>query len=210
MVIGTPRKLLTTALFLFANSAWAGASFYADAGASGVEIHTPAPFWGFGVPSASLGYGLNYGIWTTFSTNEPVINLQFGIQDRYESATGNGASYGYMAAYPELRLQISRLYFTAGYTPFVMKSLDYNGTSTGLSRVSDATAYLGEAGILFPITPKVSFGLSASVEYVHENSVASPNPIAAGNAFLRFYFGFGDGSHGSSEFHGWRYPFGRN
>jgi hypothetical protein len=159
MVIGTPRKLLTTALFLFANSAWAGASFYADAGASGVEIHTPAPFWGFGVPSASLGYGLNYGIWTTFSTNEPVINLQFGIQDRYESATGNGASYGYMAAYPELRLQISRLYFTAGYTPFVMKSLDYNGTSTGLSRVSDATAYLGEAGILFPITPKVSFGL---------------------------------------------------
>jgi hypothetical protein len=115
-----------------------------------------------------------------------------------------------MAVYPVLRLQISRLYFSLGATPFVMRSLDYNGVSSGLSRITDATSYLGEVGVLFPITPKVSFGLSATAEYVHENSVSSPNPIGSANAFLRFYFGFGDGSHNSSEFYGWRYPFGRN
>ena len=197
-------------LFATGPTAWAGPAFYADAGASAVQIHTPSPFWGNGVPSASLGYGLSYGLWTTFSQSEPAINIQFGVQSRYSSASGTGASYGFMAAYPEIRLQLSRLYFSFGATPFVMKSLDYNGTSSSLSRISDATSYLGEAGILFPITPKVSFGLSAAAEYVHENSVSSPNPIASANAFLRFYFGFGDGSHNSSEFHGWRYPFGRD
>jgi hypothetical protein len=206
MVIGAFRKTLVALIFFCTSAAWAGPSFYADAGASAVQIHTPSPFWGAGSPSAGLGYGANYGIWTTFTSGEPVLNIQFGIQDRYSSASGNGASYGFMAAYPELRLQLSRLYFTFGASPFVMKS----GSGTSLSRVTDATSYLGEVGVLFPITPKVSFGLSAAAEYVHENSVSSPNPIASGNAFLRFYFGFGDGSHNSSEFHGWRYPFGRN
>jgi hypothetical protein len=205
MVNGPLRKVLIIFIFLLSTTAWAGPSFYADAGVAGTQIHTPSPFWGDGVPSASIGYGVNYGIWTTFTSNEPVINLQFGIQDRYSSASGNGATYGFMAAYPEIRLQLSRLYFSFGATPFVMKSLDYNGTSAGLQRVSGASSYLGEVGILFP---KVSFGLSASAEYVHENSFSSPSPIASANAFLRFYFGFGDGSHNSSEFHGWRYPFG--
>jgi hypothetical protein len=198
------------ALTALSTTAFAGPAFYADAGGSVVEIHTPSPFWGSGVPTPGIGYGLNYGIWTTFSKSEPAINLQFGIQDRYEAASGSGATYGFMAAYPELRLQLSRLYFSVGATPFIWQSLDYSGANSSLGRVQGATSYLGEAGLLFPVTPKFSFGASASVEYVHTSSVSSPNPIASANAFMRFYFGFGDGSHNSSEFKGWRYPFGMN
>jgi hypothetical protein len=195
---------------LLAQTSYAGPSFYADAGGSIVQIHSPSPFWANGAPNASIGYGLNYGIWTTFSNNDPALNLQFGVVNRYSSASGNGATYGFMAAYPVLRLQISRIFISAGATPLVWQSLDYNGVSYGIQRAVGAMSYLGEAGILFPITPKFSFGASATAEYVKQNSVSSPSPIGSANLLMRFYFDFDNGSHQSSEFRGWRYPFGQN
>lgn len=193
--------------------AHAGAAFYVDAGGAVSEIRQPEPFYGSGAQSPGVGYGLDFGMFTTFTERSPAINLQFGVLDRYSSGTASATSSSYqlMAAYPVLRLQITRLFFSGGYTPYVWRGETLNGSSSSLSLVTGARAAYGEAGLLAPITPKFSFGFSASSEWITDNHSSSPGPVLAGNIYLRFHFGIGTGEeHESSEFKGWRYPFGRD
>jgi len=208
------RFFIITTFFLVPAIAHAGAAFYVDAGGSVVHMHNPDPFYGTGIPSAGIGYGLNLGIFTTFTEKSPLVNLQFGIEDRFSTGgdSSQQASYQFMAVYPVLRLQLSRLFLSAGYSPIVWRGETLNGSSSALTEVSGASSYLAEAGTLFPITPKFSFGASLSGEWVHADPSWSPRPIMAGNFFMRFYFGFGSGggSSNSTEFRGWRYPFGRD
>jgi hypothetical protein len=205
---------LSGVLFLIPGFAHAGPAFYADAGGSLVKIRSEDPFWGSNDPSAGFGYGLNFGIFTTFTNSNPTVELQFGLLDRYSSASASNpqTTYQLMSVYPVLRLQLSRLYFSAGGTPFVMRGLSSSAGNYGLTRVNNAISYLGEVGILYPVTPKFSFGTSLSAEYVHVDESWSPKPLASANFFMRFYFGFGEGggSRNSTEFRGWRYPFGRD
>jgi hypothetical protein len=206
LLIGAPFLAMPTI-------AQAGAAFYVDTGGSITHINEPEPFYGSGASSAAFGYGLNAGIFTTFTERSPSINLQFGLEDRYTSsaAANPGDSMQFMAAYPVLRLQMSRLFFSVGATPLVWKGETLNGVSTSLTTVSGTISYLGEAGLLMPITPKFSFGASGSGEWVDSSSTLSPKPIISGNFFMRFNFGIGSGEfHDSSEFRGWRYPFGRD
>jgi hypothetical protein len=208
LILGAPFLASLTPIV-----AQAGAAFYVDAGGAVTHIHSPDPFYGTGIPSSGTGYGLNLGIFTTFTERSPAINLQFGLEDRYTSTSNSaaGASYQFMAAYPVLRLQVTRLFLSAGVTPLVWRGETLNGVTTSLSQVSSALSYLGEAGLLLPVTPKFSFGISGSGEWVSVGSSSSPRPIMSGNFFMRFYFDFGSGEyHNSSEFHGWRYPFGRD
>jgi hypothetical protein len=193
--------------------AHAGAAFYVDAGGSITHIKAPEPFYGTGVSSVEFGYGLNFGIFTTFTERSPALNLQFGLEDRYTSSAAGapGDSMQFMAVYPVLRLQLSRLFLSVGATPLVYRGDTINGVSTSLTSVSGAISYLGEAGLLMPVTPKFSFGASGSGEWVDSGSTLSPKPILAANFFMRFYFDFGSGeTMNSSEFKGWRYPFGRD
>jgi hypothetical protein len=205
--------ILLLGIFFGDQNAFAGANFYNDAGMAAIQMHNESPLYGSGVPASHLGYGVNFGVWSVLTNPDRPMGIQFGLVGRYTSTSSSSpqATYGFMAAYPAFRLQLSRLYFSAGATPFVWKSLTYNGTSSSFSRSVGGIAYLGEAGLLFPVTPRFSFGTSVSVESVHTSAGSGPSPIGSANFFMRFYYGFGSETQTkSNEFHGWRYPFGRD
>jgi hypothetical protein len=200
----------------FANPAFAGPAFFVDAGGGYVQMQNTGQFYNNSTLGPNSGYGLNIGLWTTFTNGNPPLEFQFGVQDRYETVQASGLSYGLNLVYPVVRLQMSRIYFAFGYTPFVMSSEGGSSAENQtLNNTTGSTAMFGETGVLFPVTPKFSFGTSLSYERVTSGGVASPSPIYTGNFFMRFYFGFGEGgstggsSRTSNEFHGWRYPFGR-
>lgn len=207
--------LLISALFFctffcsVAPRAYAGAAFYVDAGGSYVQMKNAASFFN-GTTDSGTGYGMNIGLWTTFTNGDAPLEFQLGVDDRYSSVS----PYSLNAVYPVVRLQASRIFFSFGYSPYVMGSTSgsssASSSSSSLQHVSGASALMGEAGLLLPVTPLFSFGLSGTYEQVSEGGVKSPSPVISGNVFMRFYFGFGDGSsRKSNEFHGWRYPFGK-
>jgi hypothetical protein len=194
-----------------AKDSFAGAAFYVDAGGGYVQMKNTSQFYNNSSLGTNSGYGLNLGLWTTFTSGDPPIEFQFGLQDRYESVSASGDSYGLNLMYPTARLQLSRLFFSFGYTPFVMSSVGGSSAQNQtLSHVSGADAILGEVGTLLPVTPKFSFGVAFDYEKITSGGVSSPSPIYSGNFFMRFYFDFGGGgSRTSNEYHGWRYPFGK-
>jgi hypothetical protein len=198
-----------------ASVAQAGPAFYVDFSGSDVFLYSPGAFFNNAVANSEAGaYGLGLGLWTTFTNGDPPVEFQLGLQDRYISGSdSNGDSFGINAAYAVARLQLSRIYLGFGYSPYVMRSTGgSSATSQSLSVVSGASSMMGQLGFLMPITPKFSFGLEASYQTVSVGGVSSPSPIYAGSAFMRFYFGFGQGggSRSSNEFRGWRYPFGKD
>ncbi len=201
-------------LFGMTASAWAGPTFYVDAGAGYVNLQKPSPFFNGSLVSGSAsGYGLGIGLWTTFTSNTPALNFQLGLQDRYTGgADSAGTSFGLNIPYLVARLQASLLYLGFGYSPYVSRSV--NGT-TSFGPVTGASSMMGQAGVLLPVTPKFSFGIEGSYQTVNSGYGASPSPIIAVTGFMRFYFGFGaggagGGGHTSGEFRGWRYPFGKD
>lgn len=206
------RALVILTTSLFAVPAFAGAAFYVDAGGAYVQMKDASQFY-HGSQNSGTGYGLNLGLWTTFTNGDAPLEVQFGVDDRYEAVSSSGQSYGLNIPYPVLRLQASRIYLSFGYSPYVMSSIGGNSASSQtLQHVPGARAMMGEIGTLLPVTPRFSFGLAGTYETVSDGGIKSPNPIISGNFFMRFYFGFGDGSttRKSNEFRGWRYPFGRD
>jgi hypothetical protein len=209
-----PFSAAVVTVFLFASSSYAGPLFYVDAGAGYTKMESPSPFFSGTSSGTPSGYNVGLGLWSTLTTGSPIVNLQFGVLDRYENTqiTGTGMTEGLNLPYGAARVQISRLFFTFGYCPYVWSSS--GGTSTTgsvLSHAVGASSMLGEAGLLLPVTPLFSFGLSGSYESVSQNGIKSPSPIISGNVFMRFYFGFfgGSATRSSNEFVGWRYPFGK-
>lgn len=206
------RTLALAALpaFFAVSGCWAGPLFYVDAGGGYVQMRNSASFFNQSGSGTGSGYGLGLGFFSTLTTRDPVMNFQLGIQDRYETTSNAGATDGLNLPYAAVRLQLSRIFFTFGYCPYVWQSIGgASAQSATLSHVSAAYSLLGEAGFLLPVTPRFSFYLSGAYESVSAGGVKSPNPILSGAAGMRFYFGFGAGDSGSNEFHGWRYPFGR-
>lgn len=200
--------IVFSALVLLPLPALAGPAFYVDAGGSYVQMKGANTFFN----SNSLGqtaYGMDLGIWTTFTHRETAMDFQFGIYDRQQSILNSGTSSSLNLILPAVRLQASRVFLTFAYSPYVFGPS--NSSPTGLGRALQSTALLGEMGMLFPITPKFSFGASGSYETIKRNGISGPDPALAGNFFMRFNFGFGseEASRPSSEFKGWRYPFGR-
>ncbi|MFY0022180.1 hypothetical protein ABTQ05_19840, partial [Acinetobacter baumannii] len=85
----------------------------------------------------------------------------------------------------------------------------------GFSRSPSDLSYFVELGMLFPLTPKFSFGAAASLAYVKSAFGLGPAPIIDLTASMHFHFGSAGGSNSgsgeeghSNEFQGWRYPFG--
>jgi hypothetical protein len=172
-----------------------------------------SPFFGSSTDgSTGYGFALNNGIFINWGGDTRAIAFQLGLQHRLNSAADSKATYSVQAAYPVMRLQFSRIYFGAGYTPFVWKRSNAQGGLENFSSTSSTSALLAEAGLLMPVTPKFSMGLQAGAQFISGGGAQSPSPIWDATASMRFYFGFfgsgGGSSHSSGEFKGWRYPFG--
>ena len=205
---------LALALLLLAPSAFAGPAFFVDAGGSYVQMKSDNAFFGNQISSSNHGYGLNLGLWTTFTNGNPPLEIQLGVEDRYANIVSSQDYYGLNVVYPVLRLQASRIFLSGGYSPYVFRSIGGSTSSNQtLSLVKGGSSLLGEVGTLLPITPRFSFGISGVYESVSVGGVKSPSPVISANLFMRFYFGFGSGGLGgrkSNEFRGWRYPFGKD
>lgn len=162
--------------------------------------------------TSSLGYDLDLGIFFRPASGDPLIEFQFGILDKFQSVSSEGSSYVLHVPYPVVRVQFSLLYFGVGYTPFVFYEQD------ALSVISPRRAIggrgmFGEVGFLWSITPNFSLAASSSLQFLKRGTTDGFSPAPAMDLLLamRFYWGFssGHGSKNSSEFKGWRYPFGR-
>jgi hypothetical protein len=185
-------------------------SIYAEGSGAVSQFHNNATFFGPGSDNPSgLGYGINLGGFVSFSGGDAATDFQLGFQEKMSLGSSSSVSYSILTLYPAVRVQVSRVYIAGGVSPFV-----YRGTSlSDFKPVSSALAYYGEAGFLFPVTPRFSFGLGATAEWVSVNGAPSPSPVLQGLALMRIYWGVGQtGGSGSgptsNEFHGWRYPFG--
>jgi hypothetical protein len=198
------------------SSALAG-SFYFDLGGGVSKMQSIGSFYGPQTDSStSLGYNVNSALFINFSNGGP-IELQLGLVQELVSGTGSttGNSYSLLTLYPALRIQITRLYFTGGYTPFIWQNNAAAGTTasaTSFGRAAGATGILGEAGILWPITPEFSLGAAGNLQFIKSDAGSGPNPAMAAAVLMRFHFGYydkgsGDGTN-SNEWKGFRYPFG--
>jgi hypothetical protein len=180
------------------STAWAGPAFYVDASGGLVR------------ENSNDGFGVNLGMWTSFTHNEGPMQFQLGVQDRYSSFSSSGSDLSTLnIPYVVARLQASIIYLGFGYSPYVMGENNSSGSSTSLSHVSGASSVMGQVGFLAPVTPKFSFGAEGSYQTLNGGALSGSSATYGISALMRFYFDFANGNSGSSnEFHGWRYPFG--
>ena len=196
-------------IFLGSSMAHAG-SFYVETAGGVAKFQQASPFYGASAPnSTGIGYDTDIALMANLGSGGP-IEFHVGLQNRLSSASAGSQNYLFEALYPEVRVQFSRIYLSFGATPLVWMR---NQTTPGLDQIASASgalSMLGEAGMLWPITPEFSLGLAAGAQAVKSSGTLSPKPILDGTVLMRFYFGFfKSGSEASSdEFKGWRYPFG--
>ncbi|MCM2276595.1 MAG: hypothetical protein NDJ89_00785 [Oligoflexia bacterium] len=212
--MGTRSALLLLLSLLFAPSAQA-VTFYVESG-MGTSFFRGGEAFFAPEGSSRTGYGLafNLGFFMVLSDGSAPVELHFGLQPRYSTASQT-SSYTLLAAYPVARLQISRLYVAGGMTPFVWRRMGASAGFDAISAVSSALATYGEVGILWPVTPDFSLGLAGTAQYVSSGGTRSPSPAVDLAMTMRFYLNWGKrggdsggASSGSNEFQGWRYPFG--
>lgn len=215
--ISFPKILISLLAALGWGSIAHAGSFYCDIGGGVAKMQSIGPFYGPPADtSTSLGYNVNSALFINFADGGP-IELQLGLVQELVSGTGSttGNSYSLLTLYPALRIQITRLYFTGGYTPFIWQNNAAAGTTasaTSFGRAAGATGILGEAGILWPITPEFSLGAAGNLQFIKSDAGSGPNPAMAAAVLMRFHFGYydkgsGDGTN-SNEWKGFRYPFG--
>ncbi len=160
----------------------------------------------------NFGPAFDLGLYFVLSTvgieGGPPIEISAGLENRASlSSDANGDSLGFVAPYPEIRIQLSKAFGGIGVTPIELSQ------QQGAYHFKHALAYMGEVGLLWAVTPKFSLGAVGSAQVVSSAGTLSPAPILEAVALLRFYFGTagngGGSENGSVEFHGWRYPFGQ-
>ncbi len=213
MKLFLPLLLLAAALPL--RGAQAG-GFYWEAGGGIAQLRGSDAFLPLATPAAgSLNIALNLGIFRTFPISDLASEFHLGVDLRYDSGTGSGGANDFTVMTPYLvaRLQLSIFYVEGGYGPFVWRRIEPSAGFGELDHVPSAFAYLAEAGVLWPITPKFSLGAALDLQWINQSGMNSPSPIIEAVGLMRFYFGFSSsqssqGRQNSSEWKGWRYPFG--
>ncbi|MGK5088974.1 hypothetical protein WDW86_15560 [Bdellovibrionota bacterium FG-2] len=161
-----------------------------------------------GAPTKTgLGAGASFSIFHTLS-NGALLEGQVGLVGRFVSASGPDSPYTLFAPYPTFRVQFTRMYVGVGFSPFV-----FSGTSLlSLSSSSGGLGFMGEGGILWPITPKFSLGFCAGAQFISFSGGMSPAPAIDAGVLMRFYLSaskdHGRHSNANENFHGWRYPMG--
>src|SRR5260221_595281 len=115
------------------------------------------------------------------------------------------------APYLAGRLQLSCFYFGGGVAPFVYRSPTMSGTGgfMGFEHANNTLAYFGEVGILWAVTPMFTLGAAVNETFVNVSGMPPAAQALDITLALRFYLSVDNRSTGgSSEFKGWRYPFG--
>ncbi len=194
-----------------AQSSIAGA-FYTDVQGGISQFRSPEAFFGIedGAGVSDLGLAFNIGLFKSFS-NSPKMDFQLGLQYRFDSVTQGAYNMATHAPYLLARIQVMALYVSGGISPLMYKRFSgAPGLIDGLTPATGALGLMGEAGLLWSVTPRFSLGAAAAAQWVTVNGSASPAPIINILGSMRFYYGFSNesGSGGRRtplEYEGWRY-----
>ncbi len=192
------------------------AAFYVESGGGVTQFWSGESFFSNSEigSTSNLGGNANLGVYYGFADGKAPIDLQVGLHFRLATTSSDLTSFSTHATYANVRLQITRLFITAGITPFVWKR---SATTAGIDdflRQGDTLSFFGEAGLLWPITRDFSLGASLAGQWIQSDAGLSPRPILDAVFIMRFYFGHSGGGAGSgggstsNEWNGWRYPFG--
>lgn len=192
--------------------------FYFEMGAGVAQIRGAATFFGDDAPSPlSLGTSLNAAVGVNLAPADSPMGFHFGIQHRFNTGSTDTAAYSVQATYPMMRVEMHHLFIGFGLTPLVWKRNRGAAGFDGISYSGSTYAGMMELGHLWPITPAVSFAVTAGGEILYKDASYSPKPMLGCTAMLRFYIDaasnfktpqsdYGEGSNGGYE--GWRYPYG--
>lgn len=203
---------IITLLAIQAPSA-AASSFYFEFAGGIAQYRQSEGIGGSQVDSTSnIGAAVNSTLLFSFDIEKSAVQFQIGVQDRFSLVSSRNMNLGLHVPYAVLRLQITKIFVGVGYAPMVWKRVSDTTGIDNFNRLTDGKSIMGEAGLLWSVTPKFSLGAAAGMQMVSASGVNGPRPAFDLTALMRFYFGFmGDGksSRGSNEFMGWRYPFGQ-
>ncbi len=206
-MLGLARfSLIIAAFFVAAHPARATMIYDEVSGGAGI-IMKGDPYFVGAPTKTSMGGGGTFSIFHTLS-NGSLLEGQIGLVGRFISASGPDSQYTMFSPYPTFRIQFGRIYVGAGFTPFIFSS----NSVTSLSSATGGLGFMGESGILWPITPKFSLGLCGGAQFVSYSGGMSPAPAIDAGLLMRFYLS-ASSDHGrarqmNQDFHGWRYPLG--
>lgn len=175
-------------------------------------------FPGMGAATTAAGFGLAWHVGALFnlSSSRAPLRAYLGVQHRYLSASNAGGKATLQSTYPVFRMQARHFFVSVGATPFNFG--EPAGGLLSLRRVSGLLSLMGEAGLLYPITPEAAFGLAGAARYAYQGGAFQGGPAIEGSMLFRFSVGQGrrgpasdsGGAADARKFKGWRYPFGWN
>ena len=202
------RYLFLSVLFIYIAYCEAFASPYFDVGTSiGTVSNGDTFFQQTTVSGSSFVGSFNFYIPVTSQNNFAHIDL--GLQNRLTSFTTASSQALAMASTSlAIRIEFWRFYAGAGYAPLTFTSKPGAGIM-GLQTNSGATAYFGEAGVLWRVVPEFQIALTYALEYGVPKS--GSGLLTSSEMGLRFRFPMSPkegGGKSEVKFDGFRYPFG--
>jgi hypothetical protein len=132
------------------------------------------------------------------------------MQNRFLTTSGSsdGQPLALASVDPAIRLEISRFYLGAGYTPLNFVSKAGSGLSS-LHIASSTSSYFLEVGGIWRVTPEFQIVATVAREYgLPPAGGTSPSPISEYGLRFRFPLNPVENAHGGVDFDGFRYPFG--
>ena len=194
-----------------------GASLYTELGYGLGQLYQLSPTFGTGAPASSkIGSVYNLGLMVNFSESNRIIQWQAGLLGRIFNTTGSDdVNYSHWIPYPTFRVQMTIFYFGLGMAPVSLtRSADGFGYSS-LSTQTSNLAVMGEVGALWGVTPRFSFAFHGAAHglWSYSTYAWTLQPSWEATLSMRIYWGFfelgrSSKDRDSSEYKGWRYPFG--
>lgn len=198
------KKYLPTVLLLslcFTTTAQA-LVYYVEFGAGYASVKEPQAMTNSLDPAWTSEFTIPITLGVNLQSRQRGVLFQLGIQSRYLNGSGASKSYTLIPNYGIFRIEFWKLALGFGYSPYVANGL-------GFQQVP-GKAMMGEALLLFPITPEIDFGLNGAYQiFTAQNGNKGPNPAMDVGFFFRLNFGMSKSeANERRKYKGWRYPFG--
>lgn len=160
-----------TGLALTAHSmnAHAGSIYFETAGGSSSFRSASNSFGPGASASPGFGYSVNNGLFFKFLSEHQLFELHLGTELKLSSTRSGPYDLGYLAPYPEMRIQISRFHIGLGITPFARRRMQLSGGFLDYGYSPATTSILGAAGILWPLSEVLSIGLETSAQSIAQS-----------------------------------------